>query len=462
MGKIPILEVVQLLNMEPRPGAILSTTTTSANFRCPLCGHKGYTLNVNFSKDAFKCPKCGTKGGAVALYAAVRFGETYSPRTPRAKEITSSLYGELHGDDQRPHERRIRPATPLPIVIPPAPDNKRDSVYRAILELPYFTLSDRHKENLLRRGIALSRLKNYRTVPENWTGYVDIPQDFDKQMKNLPTAIPQNMVLLGLRTVADLQAIGFSEPDFRGVPGFFKLGSQWCFYLTPGMIIPAKNEKGQIVCFQIRKDYGSLRYMTLSNKLLPGAVQDGIARCHVTTNLKKGQKTFDVLLTEGPLKADVIASLMEKPVIVIAIQGINVTSCLDPILAWLHKNNVKKIFCCLDMDRLTNKNVRSGSLALRKLLLSRGFEFPAMCWDEETTIEKISELKGLAFEHDIELPANTGSPYTYLAKLCTVLEENQIDHTEKHKYWPDRSKGFDDWLLYCAKQAVRQNGHPLT
>ena len=38
----------------------------------------------------------------------------------------------------------------------------------------------------------------------------------------------------------------------------------------------------------------------------------------------------------------------------------------------------------------------------------------------------------------------------------------EIEHSKKHDYWPDRSKGYDDWLLTLRKQeAVRQNGHPL-
>ncbi|MBQ1735988.1 MAG: hypothetical protein II038_14170 [Lachnospiraceae bacterium] len=460
MGKIPILEVVKLLNMEPRPGAVLSSLTTSANFRCPLCGHKGYTLNVNFSKDAFKCPKCGTKGGAVALYAAVRFGEPYTPRTSRAKEITTALYEELNGSEQEIQHKRIRPAQPLPLVIPPAPDSMKNAVYSAIMDLPYLKLSAKHQENLLKRGISLNRLQNYRTIPANWNGSVVTAPDFEEKLRGLPVRVPKEMALLGLRVIQDLQAAGFS--DFKGIPGMFKIGSQWCFYMTPGMLIPTKNEKRQIVCFQIRKDYGSLRYMTLSNKLLPSSVQDGIARYHVTSNLKKGQKEFKVLLTEGPLKADVIASLSRDPVVVIAIQGINVTSCLDPILEWLKSNDVKKIYCCLDMDRITNKNVRSGSVALRKLLMSRGFKFPAMCWDQDTAIAKIEEMKMLALEHDIPLPPKTGNAYTYLASLCISLEEHEIEHSKKHDYWPDRSKGYDDWLLTLRKQeAVRQNGHPL-
>lgn len=461
MGKIPILEVVQLLNMEPRPGAVLSSMTTSANFRCPLCGHKGYTLNVNFSKDAFKCPKCGTKGGAVALYAAVRFGETYSPRTTRAKEITTALYEELNGGEQEIQHKRIRPASPLPVVIPPAPDTVRDAVYRTIMELPYLKLSSHHQENLVKRGISTNRLQNYRTIP-NWNALPRFAPDLEVQIQKLPVQIPRNMLLLGIMVVQDLKKRGFTDVDFKGIPGFFKIGAQWCFYMTPGMMIPTKNEKRQIVCFQIRKDYGSLRYMTLSNKLLPSSVQDGIARCHVTTNLKQGQKEFKVLLTEGPLKADVIASLSPDPVVVIAIQGINVTSCLDPILAWLQSNNVKEIYCCLDMDRITNKNVRSGSVALRKLLQARGFKFPAMCWDQEAAIEKIEEMKMLALEHNIALPERTGNAFTYLAALCIALEEHEIEHSKKHDYWPDRSKGYDDWLLTLRKQeAVRQNGHPL-
>lgn len=460
MARTPIIEVVRILNLEPKPGAMIAETASSVNFKCPICGHKGYTLNVNFAKDAFKCPKCGTKGGAVALYAQVRFGEDYIPRTPRAKEITTALYDELRGEKTKIKQKGIRPAAPLPLIIPPASDEKKDAVNRAIMQLDMFKLLPEHQENLLKRGLRTRHLVRYRSIPDLKQN-IRFKPETQETIKKLPVRVPTEMIALGLKTVHELNKLGFQ--DFTGIPGFFKLGERWCLFLTPGILIPTQNEKGQVVCFQVRKSTGKLRYMTLSNKSLPGTVQDGISRCHVTRNrASELPENCRIILTEGPLKADVIAALSEEPVIVLAIQGINNTSCLDPVLKWLKKNNVKTIYNCLDMDRLTNKNVRAGSVALRKLIRSYGFTFPSMVWDYDSALQKYEELRELAFYNGVELPEKTGNLYVSLAKLCMALEEQKIEHSKEH-YWPDRSKGFDDWLLYCAKQAARarQNGHPL-
>ena len=453
-----IIDVVRILNLEPKPGAMISENATSVNFKCPICGHKGYTLNVNFSKDAFKCPKCGTKGGAVALYSQVRFGEDYSPRTPRAKEITKALYGELHGE---PEEQKKGPkiARALSPVIAPAADDKKDAVYRAIMTLPYFKLLPEHQANLLRRGLKEKHMNRYRSIPDMSGTKVRFNDEIAEAAKKLPVQVLPEMLFLGLKTVRDLKSLGFE--DFTGIPGFFKLGSRWCLYLTPGILIPTQNEKGQIVCFQVRKDSGKLRYMTLSNKSLPGTVQDGISRCHVIKNRTQiDMENCRVYLTEGPLKADVIAALTKDPVVILAIQGINNTSCLEPVLKWLKKEKVKVIYNCLDMDRITNKNVRSGSVALRNLIQSAGFSFPSMVWDYDSALQKFEEFKELALSNGVELPEKTGNLFVSLCNLCIALEAKKIDHSKKH-YWPDRSKGFDDWLLYCAKTSARQNGHPL-
>lgn len=191
--------------------------------------------------------------------------------------------------------------------------------------------------------------------------------------------------------------------------------------------------------------------MTLNNKCLPCSVQDGIARCHVVTNLRKNDpRPYRVLLTEGPLKADVIAALSKEAVIVLAIQGIQNTSCLTPIFGWLKRLNVQTVYNCLDMDRITNSNVRSGSVRLCAQMRENGFAFPAMVWDEESAVAKVLELRQIAVQNGVLLPPKTGNPFTYLCNLCIALENAGITHSEKPNYWPERSKGYDDWLRYLS------------
>lgn len=450
MGEpIHIYDVVAALGLEARPGVQITPGLRQASFKCPVCQHRGYTMSVSFEKDVFVCPKCWSKGGATRLYALVRFGEDYSPKSERGKEIVIAMKKELGIDDGKKTLPRMQQQQQfLPAVAEPASDDRRDRVYRAIMAMPELALSPEHREHLLKRGLRPEHMGRYRTIPAKYV-YFRLSPEVDAAIKQAPVKLNRDDVGLGLLIASRLQQQGIG--DFAGVPGFFKIAGQWCFYVTPGILIPTRNQKGQIVCFQVRKQHGSLRYMTLNNKCLPCSVQDGIARCHVVTNLRKNDpRPYRVLLTEGPLKADVIAALSKEAVIVLAIQGIQNTSCLTPIFGWLKRLNVQTVYNCLDMDRITNSNVRSGSVRLCAQMRENGFAFPAMVWDEESAVAKVLELRQIAVQNGVLLPPKTGNPFTYLCNLCIALENAGITHSEKPNYWPERSKGYDDWLRYLS------------
>lgn len=460
---ISIYDVVRILGLEPRPGAVVEPGSRQASFKCPICMHRGYTLSINFQKDTFVCPKCWSKGGATQLYSLVRYGERYQPRTPRAAEIITAMRNEITGrlastaisTNYVPHVQETDVA----------PDYKLDRVYRALLALPRFQLTEKHRENLRRRGLSdlFIAAAGFRSLNTEFEIPKKARQKIREFAQTLPAPISETQLALGGYIVHELKMQGVSE--FNGVPGFFKHAGCWWLYVTPGIMIPTKNEKGQIVSIQIRKDKGDLRYMTLSNKSLPEHVQSGISRVHVVGTFDYHspelvrRTPFAVLLTEGPLKADVIVHLWRKyrdetmrclpdDIIVLAIQGINNTTYLGPALDWLKTLNVQTVYNCLDMDRITNKNVRSGSAALRRLLNEKGFKFPSLCWGWDTSKEMRIRLKKLAAQYNVPLPRNTGNPYTSFALLCEALEERGIVHSSKGNYWPDCSKGLDDWLHY--------------
>lgn len=461
-GPISIYDVVRVLGLEPRPGALVAPDSRQASFVCPMCERlqqrKGYSLSVNFQKDTFICPKCWNKGGATSLYSLVRFGEKYQKGTSRAKEIISAMRAEINGKlSYTAVTGNYIPHTPQADI---APDEKLDRVYRTLFSLPRLALSDKHRENLRKRGLSDAAIDfaGFRTMPATFSG--KLSAGIKELIKTLPVPLSEQQVAVGGIIVWDLQDRGIN--DFTGVPGFFKLGGFWIMYTTPGIMIPTKNEKGQIVSVQVRRDSGDIRYMTLSNKSLPCHVQSGISRAHVVGNfdfhnVANLRAPFAVLLTEGPLKADVIAHLWNRyredsmrilpdNIIIVAIQGVKNTACLDPILAWLRSINVHTIYNALDMDRITNKNVRSGSIEVQRLLKEKGFAFPALCWGYETTKMKRILLKQHALRACIPLPERTGNPYKSMAMLCEALENVGINHSMKGDYWPSCSKGLDDWL----------------
>lgn len=455
---ISIYDVVRVLGLEPKPGAFVAPDSRQASFKCPVCQHKGYTMSINFQKDTFVCPKCWSKGGATNLYSLVRHGTPYQKGTPAGNDLLKELREEIESKLSTASVSRMYiPKLPT---IKPASDAVLDRVYSALLSLPRLKLSEKHRENLRKRGLndAFIDAAQFRSMPPGCERTKNLSKRAKELLAKLPVRLTEDQLALGAVIVEELKSRGIS--DYTGVPGFFKIGGTWCLYTVPGIMIPTKNEKGQIVSIQIRKDEGELRYMTLSNKALPDHVQDNISRIHVVGNFdfrdeaRRNETPFVVLITEGPLKADVIAHLWRKNqnwglpghVLILAIQGVNNTACLDPVLTWLKEIHVTTIYNCLDMDRIANKNVRKGSCDLRKKLNAQGFTFPALSWDNEAAQELKTRLTkrfpSFAF------PAGRNSQFVQLAKFCELLEKEGIAHSKKGEYWPDRSKGLDDWLKY--------------
>ena len=65
-----------------------------------------------------------------------------------------------------------------------------------------------------------------------------------------------------------------------------------------------------------------------------------------------------VLLTEGPLKADVIHYITGQTVI--AVPGVNSLKHLKETLEYLQSQGTTKVMTCFDMDYLKNPHVRDG------------------------------------------------------------------------------------------------------
>ena len=92
-----------------------------------------------------------------------------------------------------------------------------------------------------------------------------------------------------------------------------------------------------------------------------------------------GKPTQTVLLTEGPLKADVINCL--TGLTVVAVPGVNSLKHLKETLKHLQKNGTTKIMTCFDMDYLKNPHVRDGYHNLANVLAENGIEYGTYLWD---------------------------------------------------------------------------------
>ena len=92
-----------------------------------------------------------------------------------------------------------------------------------------------------------------------------------------------------------------------------------------------------------------------------------------------GEPRAIVLLTEGPMKADVIHYLTGQTVLAVA--GVNALTQLELILPQLHEQGVERIMTAFDMDFMENPHVQGGYRTLVSLLSDAGFRYGTYLWD---------------------------------------------------------------------------------
>ncbi len=326
-----MIDVLPLLGIEIPP------QKTSFNIPCPVCdtyGH-GQHLNINLKKNTFRCPKCGSAQGGVldlyALYAGCSRGAAY-------RAVSNSIGITAVS---RP-EYRYRDNTESEL----APVVQRDTVYRALLSV--LPLSQEHNRNLHIRGLTDEQICEF----------------------GFRSAIPSEMNGLA-RT---LEAQGY---QMKGVPGFYRCGGNWmlrCDYA--GILIPVLDADGLIQGLQIRLDSCEKRkYRWISS----GGLDYGTGAASFAHYI--GPQSDNILLTEGPLKADVIHALSGKTVL--AVPGVNSLSRLKPVLELLQSRGTIHISTAFDMDFFSNPNVRDGYMRLKDLIEQTGFSCSTCTWDPD-------------------------------------------------------------------------------
>ncbi len=208
---------------------------------------------------------------------------------------------------------------------------QRHAAYTDMLE--HLTLLDRHGENLLGRGLSEDRIREngYRSMPETERGR---------------------------RLLADL--LRSHGHDLHGVPGFRTYYGEWTLSGPNGFLIPVRNKDGLIQGLKIRldeSDHPNRKYRWLSSRNLPNGTRS-YSWVHVTGDRTR-KRAF---LTEGPLKGDV-ASYLAKDALFICIGGVN---ALNGLTDTIRELGVHEVVEAMDMDQMTNPNVRNAVLAMRK------------------------------------------------------------------------------------------------
>jgi len=328
-------DVVSLLGIPTPPSG-----RSSYYVPCPCCDDspRKKHLNINLKKEVFRCPRCGVSGGIFDLYALY----TGVPRDQVRKALVEKL--GMPEEPKRP-KRPVQPQVQEIVECPLTDVDARHATYTALLSK--LTLAADHKENLLNRGLTeddIARL-GYKSTP-----------------------------VIGMSAIAaQLQSEGLY---LAGVPGFYRTESgPWTFiHEKRGILVPVRDRYGRIQGLQIRRDNVTRRkFRWVSSTERP----DG-CRAEGWVHLA-GPAQSRIILTEGPMKADVIHALTGRTVL--AVPGVNALTQLEAALTDLRSEGLEEIKTAFDMDFVTNQHVQSGYDSLLALLGNMGFQFGTYLWD---------------------------------------------------------------------------------
>ena len=317
-NRIPIVDAAR------RCGLVLNDRTlgrTEVEASCPFCGDNGpgkYHLSLNTDKDVYRCVLCGEHGNSVTLYARMR------------RVTNREAYEDLTGGSNT----YLLPARPEPrnTEREPAALAERAAVYAEMLS--YLTLSDQHRANLRERGLSEERIEEngYKSMPD---------RESDRRL---------------------LARLIRADHDLLGIPGFYTRYGEWTLAGPNGFLIPVRNKEGAIQGLKIRLDTADTpnrkyRWFSSRDKHLVNGTRS-YSWIHVTGDRTRKR----AYLTEGPLKGDV-ASFLANDALFICTGGVNAIHGLRETIEDL---GVSEVVEAMDMDQMTNQNVRNAILTMRK------------------------------------------------------------------------------------------------
>lgn len=439
---------------------------------CPKCGRKK-KVTLDFSKDCYRCVACGLSGYAMSLFAfnekQIEDISLYSEYQKKEVAYEFHLFMDSGSDTPSNKTTTYSNRQPKQSQIAVASDDRLHQVYSAMAENPMLSLTQKHKQLLVERGLSEQRIMDngYRSIPHDFSILDDECEQMYQEaggnntLKAIAIYLKKNQVKFGLK-IADV--LIKQNLNLEGVPGFFRFGGKWCFWAVSGILIPVRNHKREIVLWQVRRDTlprrkdGSManRYITVSNMALPEHVNEGVCRVHHPLHNATESSSVPVYITEGPLKADIACYLYNSPSVWLAIQGINNTKDLyNNVFKRLLQNGVTQINNALDMDRLTNPNVMENSKKIIRNAEKNGLEGIEKYWGIEYANTVYVSLSLIANANHISIQFQSENIYQKIETLAYALNANHIPYCQyldengnlQKEYWSSSTKGIDDYLF---------------
>ena len=331
MAIVNILDTAHLCNIDI-DSKTLGHIEVRAN--CPFCGDINRHLYINTVTNIYHCQRCKAGGNSVNLYAGVK--NIFDNRTAFC-ELSKSL--SIHiSPTWEPVTATIRQYELQPLLM-------RHNVYSYFLSL--LKLSAPHRRNLRLRGLpdnVIAR-NQYKTVP------------------------------LNAKLRAYIISMLSRRYDLCGIPGFYfnEDTQMWMMTARAGFFVPVRSQDGLIQGMQIRLDDESdckYRWFSSSKK-------DNGCTASVWIHTVGNTNSHVLCITEGALKAD-IASYLSGGALFVAVPGINALNELDKTL---DSFTVKRIFECIDMDKLTNEYVKTGLERIGQIARKHCANYVPLEWD---------------------------------------------------------------------------------
>lgn len=339
---IPIQKVSSLLGIE-----VQNANREQIRARvCPFCGSRT-AFSMDKQNNTWHCFACGEKGNSITLYSKLK---KVSNKIAYKALLEYAEEEHIETEEEKAKKPRLT--------------YKRFEANKTLLE--ELKLSKDHEENLLSRGLAkddISRL-GYKTL--------DIPNMSYDDRDALAKSVIKKIEKL--------------EENER-ISGFYDLNSDKpkIAYQQRGILIPVRNIRREIEGFQIRHDslpenatenqkalFHRYGWFTSGGKS-SGIRVSGIGNIHHAGNWYYATQVRSVFITEGALKADIAATILDRMKgdahhLFLGLTGVQNVSQLKEELQLLANFQLREVKLCVDMDYLTNKNVKQALENIKKIV----------------------------------------------------------------------------------------------